>query len=835
MQNSHLHKSTQTSALSTVVCNLAGASLKALTLALLTAGASSAVAQGAGMLEEIIVTAQKRATSMQDTPIAISALSGEDLELAQINNAMDLQMAVPNMSMTQTNFAGSNVSIRGIGRNAISSSSDNGTGIHFNGVYLKASRIFESEFYDTERVEVLRGPQGTLYGRNTTAGVINVISKKPQDELGGDIQLQLGNYNSVKTKGAINFPITDNLWQRFSGFYLERDGYTENVYLDDDIDGRDMYSLRSSTQWNIGDRTEAMLVVNYFSEDSNRLSNGGARCNKDPDGILGCLPGKLSHETTNSAASATGAANRVLGIILGLDFPEDDFANSDNPSDLRKIKVESEPIYEVDETIVSIEITHDFDSYELTVLGGYHESDSETFSSPAAIASEPWPLAVTVHTPHGDFTQQRAQSFSGVAKETEQKSLEIRLASSYGGDIEFLLGGFYLDYELQNNFSVYASTFELLADLFNAPPIFSVDEEPYELETYALFGELYYNIGERTELTFGLRYTEEEKWNRSRTVFLNQLDNPNDPDGGFSKFNDDWSETTGKFNISYHLSDDIMLYGTLARSYKSGGFNPISSESPLLEDDPSLANFDPEYINSFEIGMKSRLFDDRLQANLGYFFYDYQGMQVAKFVEAVALNENVDSEVQGIEAEFRFAPNQNWLFGMDVAWLDAKIKKFSTVDPTNPNQVGTTEGVISTLNGSNLLLSCGCQGIEAKLDGNSLPTSPEFSVNLTASYFLTFSNGMSMRLGTNYYWQDEFYTRIFNTTQDKLDSWDMWNANAVLTSAKDSWWAEAWVRNINDDDYMTGQFQADAVQGLSTLYFLLEPRTYGVTVGYRFN
>lgn len=124
---------------------------------------------------------------------------------------------------------------------------------------------------------------------------------------------------------------------------------------------------------------------------------------------------------------------------------------------------------------------------------------------------------------------------------------------------------------------------------------------------------------------------------------------------------------------------------------KSGGFNPISSESPLLVNDPGLKDFDPEYINSIEVGVKSRLFSESLQVNLSYFYYDYEDMQIAKFVEAVALNENVDASIQGIEAEFLYAPNSQWLFGLDAAWLDTEIDDFSTVNPTNPNQLGTTD------------------------------------------------------------------------------------------------------------------------------------------------
>jgi len=197
--------------------------------------AQTVYAQSGGMLEEIIVTAEKRVSTVQDTPIAISAFSGDELERSLINNALDIQMNVPNMLMSKGNFTTAQVSIRGIGNLAVGAAADQGTGVHFNGVYLNAPRIFETEFYDTERVEVLRGPQGTLYGRNTTAGVVNVISRKPEDEFGGDIQVSLGNYNAVKSKGAINFPMGENFAQRFAGFYSKRDGFVDNVYDGSDI------------------------------------------------------------------------------------------------------------------------------------------------------------------------------------------------------------------------------------------------------------------------------------------------------------------------------------------------------------------------------------------------------------------------------------------------------------------------------------------------------------------------------------------------------------------------------------------------------------------------
>ena len=279
-----------------------------------------------------------------------------------------------------------------------------------------------------------------------------------------------------------------------------------------------------------------------------------------------------------------------------------------------------------------------------------------------------------------------------------------------------------------------------------------------------------------------------------------------------------------------------MLYATIARSYKSGGFNTLSADSPLLDPvtgDPDLAYFAPEFIDSLEVGAKTRLLDNTLQANFTAFYYDYADMQVSKIIAQSSVNENVDSTIYGLESEFIYAPDANWTFSWNVSYLNSEISDFSSVDPTDPNQMGTTDGVTSVF-GNNVLIADGTPGIEADLDGNQLQQAPEMSSTLTVSYQMPLSNGMNLQVGTNYYWQDEYYARNFNTANDVIDSWTVWNASAMLTSADESWYAEVFVKNISDDDNVTGQYTTDAVSGLFTNQFILEPRTYGVTVGYYF-
>jgi iron complex outermembrane recepter protein len=808
----------------------------------------SAFGQGQ-QLEEIIVTAEKRATTVQDTPIAVSAFSGAELDRALISKPLDLQFSVPNMLMSKDNFTTANISIRGIGNQAIGSSSDSGTGVHFNGVYLNGGRIFETEFYDAERVEVLRGPQGTLYGRNTTAGVVNLITTAPGQEFGGDINVELGNYNHVKTKGAINIPLGDNWAQRFAGFYNKRDGFVDNEYTGDDIDGRDMYSVRSSTRW-AGDNADATLVVNYFKEDSDRMRGSNQRCLRDPDGVIGCLPTGQADQTTNTSATVTGfLVGAFVEPALDLTFPEDDFINSPNSADPRQQWLDFNPVYEVEDLMASFEVNWEIGNYTFTSLSGHHSSDLDARNDyDFTVASEPWPVEVTVQRgPDGPITVDRAYSSDRGTTEPEQWSQEFRLASDFEGDWNFLLGAFYLNYQSDVHYYVYNTALELTGQVLGIDPalrIYDNDTSGYELTTWAMFGELYWQTTDTVSMTLGLRYTDEEKSAKQRTLYLSFLDDPTAENGGYEVFGGEWSEPTGKFNLSWDATDNFMAYATLARSYKSGGFNPISKDSPLLDPElggnPDLAEFDPEYINSFEIGAKSRFFDNSLQANVTYFYYDYLDMQVAKATQQTALNENYDASVQGFEGEFIWLPTVNWRLSANLAWLDAEIDSGASVDPGNINQLGTTQDIITTPN-ANLYVGSNCpggvapcDGVEATLDGNTLPNAPEFSVNLGLAYIWPVSNGMEVVAATNYYWQDEFYTRIFNSVNDKVDSWDVWNATLTLYSADRSWFAEMWGRNLNDDDHITGLWLNDQNVGLPTNQFLLEPRTYGISLGYNF-
>lgn len=296
---------------------------------------------------EIVVTAQRQSESLQEVPIAVSAFTAEALESQQIENASDLQLTLPNVSFTKSNFTSSSFTIRGIGDLCVGVSCDSATAIHLNSAPLFNTRLFETEYFDLERIEVLRGPQGTLFGRNATSGVVNVVSAKPDlSGFGAKGEFEYGNYNSIKAKGMINVPIGDTIGLRVAGFYLNRDGYTDNLYDGSDIDDRDMYAIRGSLRFEPGPDTTIDLMGYYFREDDNRMRIQKQLCQRDPTGVLGCLNNRRDFAKTNSNSTFTGTlgSSEFLAIngipaSLGLNslYGPDAYANFIEPADVRQV------------------------------------------------------------------------------------------------------------------------------------------------------------------------------------------------------------------------------------------------------------------------------------------------------------------------------------------------------------------------------------------------------------------------------------------------------------------------------------------------------------------
>ncbi|TNE61238.1 MAG: TonB-dependent receptor [Sphingomonadales bacterium] len=336
----------------------------------------------------IIVTAQRQAQSLQEVPIAVSAFDAEALEAQQIENASDLQLTLPNVSFTKSNFTSSSFTIRGIGDLCVGVSCDSATAIHLNSAPLFNTRLFETEYFDLERIEVLRGPQGTLFGRNATSGVVNVVTAKPDlSGFSAAAEFEYGNYNSIKAKGMVNLPIGEAIGARIAGFYLKRDGYTENLTTGKDFDDRDMYAIRGSLRFEPGPDTTIDLMAYYFEEDDNRARIQKQQCQRDPTGIVGCLAarrgfGKLNANSTFTGTLGSAEFLSIQGVpaSFGLNslYGPDGYANFVEPNDVRQIRTEFVPEYYTDELQLQAHIEHNFGAIQLGVTGTYQETSVDS-------------------------------------------------------------------------------------------------------------------------------------------------------------------------------------------------------------------------------------------------------------------------------------------------------------------------------------------------------------------------------------------------------------------------------------------------------------------------
>ncbi|MBF2756011.1 MAG: TonB-dependent receptor [Gammaproteobacteria bacterium AqS3] len=423
----------------------------------------------------------------------------------------------------------------------------------------------------------------------------------------------------------------------------------------------------------------------------------------------------------------------------------------------------------------------------------------------------------------------------------------------------------------------------------------------YEVSTWAIFGEGYYDISDDMRLTVGLRQTEEDKEIIAGLQSLIAVSEPNRQQNRPRS----WSEMTGRASLDYRFAEDAMFYATLANSYKSGGLNPPSSSGAFPD------AFDPEYITSIEFGVKSTIADGRVQLNATYFTYDYEGYQTSKIVDRTSVNENIDVENSGIELEVVAYPTEALRLDFNFAWLDTSIIDTQSIDTANPTagmmgwttikglQAATWIAPTMDLNDDNMVngadavyacqaaniskypgLTCAAAppsgaataaigrvpiiknkggvdtdgyeagvtyaegfhptntvvpvGFETDISGNRMAEAPETSIRIAAQYTMDVSNSFNLVIRGDYYQQSEFYGRVFNSDQNLIPAWDIINASVALESTDQVWNAKFQIKNLADDDHITGLYFTDASSGNFTNVFLLPPMTWVASFDYRF-
>ena len=771
--------------------------------------------EGKIQIEEVTVTAQKREQSLQDVSMSLTAFSGALLDKRAIEDMADLQFSVPNL-LSDTK----RITIRGVGNNAISSTAEGGLGFHINGSYISQSLSTSSEYFDIERIEVLRGPQGTLYGRNTTAGVINIITQKPTDEFGGYLNVTAGDYNTRKVKGAINIPLTDNIRQRFAGMSLQRDGYTANLYSGGKTDGRDSFELRSSTSFDFGENTSVDLMLSYVNEDSNRASETKGTCTKDA--ITGCSALSAGFGTPDTSGSLWQTLNRAF--LGGTVFPAGDyFADTVNPADYRTVRVDQEPTYEIEQTGVNLTITHQMGDYELSSLTGYFDTKNDVFQDFDRFYTDVRMNFPVTYKANGRdvITTDVIQSGRRDRGSSEQLTQEFRLSSNYDGDFNFLFGAFYNKEEGEQQVLITHPTLALVQQAFGLGEnfeMFNVQSDPIKSESLAFFGEGYFNLTDKTTLTVGLRYTDDEKSIRTRQQFLT-LVNP-----AWVEASHDWQELTGKVTAEYALNDDTLLFATLARGYKAGGLNLGGPSGGAL--------FKPEYINQFELGSKNTLADGRLLANFGAFYYDYEDLQIGQVSETSAVTVNGNAVVMGAEAEFTYLASSALEFDLTVSLLDLELDDFQSGDEGDPN--GIAPGTVAALDADGEVRYTGGGVLIKNLDGNALRNAPKYSIKLGAEYRTDAIDGYSLTGRVDHFMQDEYFANEFNKPSDAVDGWGQTDLQMVLRPSSDQWMLKAFVKNVFDNDDVTRIGQDGPLVGRFRSVNVLEPRLFGLELGMKF-
>ena len=755
-------------------------------LALAAALSSTAAAQQDGsagaddaglMMEEMVVTAQKRASTLQDTPISITAISGDSLARSAIYDTEALSYSVPGL-VIQRDVIGK-VVIRGIGTENFSVGGDPGVAVNLDNAYVARSSVAIFDFFDVERVEVLRGPQGTLYGRNATGGVINVISRAPTDELDAYATATYGNFDFVRVEAAAGGPLTDRIRGRVAGFYANRDGFTTNVFPGagdrglGDLDSKDLWAVRGRLDADVTDRFTVELIGDIYRDDSNPVPY------QYPDAVLpwqtpAFFEGFGIDPDTAAELAVSVNPQQTRVVSQGFEFDVPGFP-----------ELELDSTGRWDQTGVQAKLRYDLDTVALTSITTYRDIEFEWLNDGDGVDR------FLVNYFQRDFSEQVTQ--------------ELQIASNNGGPLEWIAGVFYLHEDADTTVGI---PFPLGVDL----PLIVLFEGSNTTDALAVFGQGTYSLGDHWRFTLGLRYSYEEK----------ELDLFNNSFGAIVEqdLSEDFDAFTPKIGIDYIFDDGTLLYASVTRGFKSGGFNLIAVQD----------SFDQEIVWAYEAGVKTSFLDDRIQVNLGAFYYDYKDQQIGQVTNLAAILTNAaDSTLFGGELEVRALLAEGLLVDLGVAYLNTEFDEFCTLDTRDPTLPRDVEN---------------CPDPEApgdpdaalnNLAGNDLPRSPEWTVNAAVQYERPVGQwGTLMMRGEWQFTDRQFFTQ-FNRPNVSQDAFSLFNARLEFESANGRWTIAGWGRNLANKDYLSNVLESGVVNtAVVPQVFFGAPRTYGITVGFRY-
>ncbi len=732
---------------------------------------------GAGVLEEIIVTANRREQSLQEVAISVSAFTGEFFKNSGTHNLKQLEQYTPSLKIAAVQDSRStSIRIRGIGSIGSNAGIDPSVGLFIDGVYQGRAGMSITDFMDIERVEVLRGPQGTLYGKNTAAGALNVISRAPAEELEAELEGVVGNYDALELRGMVNLPVGEGgNALRVAGYSVQRDGYDDNRTLDEDVNDADRWGLRGRGLFGLGAAGDLLFTVDYAEENSD--------C---------CAPDIIEY---TGAGSALGLPFELVADSEGATLPEED------PFD-RELYFNQPWTNEVDVGGIAAEWNLELDGETgLTWLSAWRQYNNDSRFD-------------------GDFSP--FEAVSGAAEvDLDQYSSEFRVTSPEGERFDYVAGLYFyysdMDTEGETGF------LELLGPLFAGGLILpegsvNFDSNRHETTSYAAFGQANWHIDEKWRMTVGARVTHEEKERQGlqRTEPPAIIDAP--PVAGPDLETDDTRSETDvspSVSLSWFARDDLMFYASFSQGFKSGGFNQIRTAVG------APAEFDDERSRNYELGWKGSWLDRRLQVNGTLFFVDYDDFQAQGFDGANITVRNAGSlESQGIELEAVYVPTARLTLGTAIGYNDAQYSDFETGECTIAEIVAIT--------GGSAFVPPNCV---QDLTGEALDNAPEWTV----SNFAQYEGNIGVDLGwfgrLEYNYTDEFYMSQDLDENLLNDDAHIVNARVGIFGEGRQWELTAWGRNLLDEETYVIGFDVPVLSGFAAI--TAPPLTYGLTLNYR--
>ena len=766
-------------------------------IAAAAAFAVGTTAAAAPAIQEMVVTAQKRETALQDTPIAISAMGEEQIERDNIQDFRDVAQQVPSMTFTQLQGY-TQISMRGIGTDLTNLAAETSVALYEDGVYRGAAFLQGTPSFDLERIEVLRGPQGTLYGRNATAGAANIISRRPSSNFEGNAGFTLGSEALRQVNVGISGPLIEGtLSGRASMIYEDRDGYRDNLTTGNEVDDNEIKGGRISLYWNPTEQLEFVLRGDLTKQEA---SNGLFVVLAAVPTPLGITPSNLGGFLTAPNPALGGAS---LAQAFNLTFPTATQPVIQDPDDL-EVRHNVDAHRSIEQKGVSLTGIWTGEALTAKFIAS-HRDDSMQFLSDS------------------DATDVLELS-NDARQNNEQQTYELNLSGTLlGGDATWLLGAYYFKEDGQARFyydlDALQTTFEAVFGLFGPgaaplprgsltafgtrlktgqgrPQPFLDFRITQESESKALFGQSTWNATDALRLTLGLRYTTDKK-DVHRELTNNLGGTPCDSQG-----DKEWDQFTGTAIADYRLSDDVLAYVSYSRGYKAGGFNAGECSGA----------FNPENLTAYEVGVKSQAFEDRLQLNASMFVYSYKDIQVNRFIQnASSITNAAEADIRGVELELLALPLEDLQLSGGLTFLDTEYGGNATFsDPI-------------------------ASGAPIEVDGNDLLRSPKWKLYAAVQYAWHLPIGtVTAKVDASY--SDKYYFDVFEASlplqgEMEQEAYTIANLRVGWESNDGNYHVDAFVENLTDELYSETR-QAIGTTGAIIGEFST-PRRYGVRLSAR--